>query len=801
MKIQRFLSLMLVLTCGATATQGVEPTDGLKVGPPPFPESVGNPSEPGSLELWYRQPAEVWTEALPVGNGRMGAMVFGGSLEEQLQFNEDTLWTGSPHEYHHEGAVSFLPELRNLLFAGKQKEAEDLANEKFMSVPLRQTSYQPLGDLWLRFEGHDQATAYRRDLNLDAAVATVRYRVGDTDYQRETFCSHPDQVLVEHITANRRGAVSFRARLTSLHDRFTTTAQGDHEILLFGRVEERIEGLSFAARLRVVTQGGRVFIDDEGSLHIESADSALLLVTAATSFRNFRDIGGDPVARTLEAMQAAASKEFPALRAAHVSDHQNLFRRVALDLGESPATTLALPTDERIAAEDKRGDPDLAELLFQFGRYLLIASSRPGTQAANLQGLWNDKLRPSWGSKYTVNINLQMNYWPAEVANLSECAEPLFALIDEVALSGAKTAQAHYGARGWVLHHNTDLWRGTAPINNANHGIWPTGGAWLCMHLWERWRHTGDRDFLAKRAYPLMKEASLFFADYLIEDPAGNGLISGPSNSPEHGGLVMGPTMDHQIIRGLFSWTAEAARILGVDEEFAAQLDTLRGRIAPNKIGRLGQLQEWLEDKDSSTNRHRHVSHLWGIFPGEDITWRTPELMNAARQSLVFRGDGGTGWAIGWKISLWARLLDGDRAFQLVMNQLNAVREPAAGEPAPPGGGTYPNLFGAHPPFQIDGNFGATAGICEMLVQSHEGEVALLPALPSAWPTGSVRGLRVRGGFELDLDWKDGRLTTGALRSLNGGQTARIRYDGKSASLEVPAGAGARFGSDLKISN
>lgn len=893
-----------------------------------------------NLLLWYKQPAARWTDALPLGNGRIGAMAFGGVNEDRIQFNEETLWTGEPRDYTRPGAARYLDTIRQLLWQGKQKEAEALAELHFMGskstegktaqwkqkilsrqglkgnpalpffddskwksmavpsyegwessgfegldgavwvrtrfsvpdewrqketildlnrvrgddyvyingkqvnrneqykytlpagllqkgnntisvlvlnyfdkggiagykdttrkigiypagsdgrervvlngqwkyfiqddnpppAPRYQADYQPFGDLWFYFP-HAGSTIsdYRRSLNISQAIAFTTYKAGDTTFRREYLVSQPGQLLAVKMDADRRHAVNLQIALSSPHKMAEVRTRSDGSLVL--SVQVRNGALKGTAVLQVKVNGGKLYAKNN-RLIVEKADEVVVCLAAATNYRNYKDVSADPARLTANTIQQQGRRTWNQIKEAHLAEYRSYYNRFFVEFGKSSRDHL--PTDERLADFARVQDPAFAALYMQYGRYLLIASSRPGTRPANLQGIWNDLLQPPWGSKYTTNINAEMNYWPAELLNLSALHEPLFNMIAELAETGSRTAQVHYNMPGWVLHHNTDLWRGTAPINAANHGIWVTGGAWLCDHLWQHYLYTKDRDFLALKAYPVMKNAALFFHHFLVRDPRTGWLISTPSNSPEHGGLVAGPAMDHQIIRNLFRQVIRASEILQKDAGFRDTLQKQLAQIAPDQIGRFGQLQEWLEDKDDTTDRHRHVSHLWAVYPGSEINAdEQPALLKAARQSLLYRGDEATGWSLGWKINLWARFLDGNHSYKLVKMLLSPVKG---------GAGSYNNLFDAHPPFQIDGNFGGAAGLGEMLLQSHTKYVDILPSLPDALPEGIVRGLCARGGFIADIEWKGGKLKQVKIVS-GAGDTLRLRYKGKVSEL------------------
>ncbi|MBV4357631.1 glycoside hydrolase family 95 protein [Pinibacter aurantiacus] len=913
---------------------------------------VTSKSQNNDLQLWYNKPAEKWTEALPIGNGHLGAMIYGGVGEDRIQFNESTLWSDGPRDYNRKGAYQYLEPIRKLLAEGKQKEAEELAQEHFMglrsnekgyetrrkewlqkvkgdviisspqwnnaqwesmqlptlngwetaglegldgavwfkttfalpddwqgkellislgkirdldityingkqigstedittnrlysipanllkkgineievqvinyfdkggfagtkgdreifaiypkerngkesvklktvweywiqnddapAMPRYQADYQPFGELQLSSQVAD-ISEYRRTLDISNAVSTVAYKSGNVTYTKEYLANYPDNVIAVHLKASGKGNVNYKATFTTVHKNYSIRKIDDHTLALDVAVKNG--AMKATAYLYVDNKNGRVEVADK-ALQISNSDEATLYMIAATNFKNYRDVSADANAICKAKLAAVKKLIYEKVKAAHIADYKKYFDKFSLQLNGGIANS-GLPTDERIKQFSITNDPALLTLYVQYARYLMLSSSRQGTNAANLQGIWNDLLTPPWGSKYTTNINLQMNYWPSESLNLSACTPPLFKLIKEVAEAGKETAKEYYNAPGFVLHHNTDQWRGTAPINASNHGIWVTGGAWLSSHLWEHYLFTRDKTFLQNEAYPVMKAAADFFVHFLVKDESTGWLISTPSNSPEHGGLVAGPTMDHQIIRELFSNTIEAAKALGVDESFRKKLLQKYDSIAPNQIGKYGQLQEWLQDKDDSSDTHRHVSHLWGVYPGKDITWNNEKMMKAARQSLLYRGDDGTGWSIAWKVNLWARFKDGDHAMKMLQKLLSDATAGKGSE----SGGVYPNLFDAHPPFQIDGNFGGAAGVAEMLVQSHMGYVELLPALPSTLPGGVVKGICARGNFTINMQWEKGKLMRADITS-NAGSNCIVKCGDRTVAFKTVKG-------------
>lgn len=927
--------------------------------------SLSSMAQHGAQRLWYTGPAQKWTDALPIGNGTLGAMIYGGAKEEHIQFNEASLWTGRPREHQRNGAVVYLDSIRQLLFQNKQKEADALAEKQFMGrkdvddkvyaenkqnwqkkqravnsysaenyqdavwptmqlptlngweetgkdgldgaiwfrnefyvpkewvgkqlqvdlgrirdlddtyinghlvgstegntlkrsytidasflkegknsiaiqvlnfydkggfigvkenqkifvvypkelgpdkgvaissdwkyfiqdetppqFPQYESSFQPFGDVYFSMKGTDAVTNYERGLDISQAVSTVSYTSGDTQFTREYFASYPNKAVVMHFTASKPGALNLTASFGSVHRNFQLRKINNQTIAL--EVQVKNGALKGVAYLSMKTSGGKAFVVNN-TLELSGVTEASFYLVAATNFQNYQDVSADPVARCNTALQSLANTGYAQLKQAHINDYRKQFQLFSLSLGNQPPSSL--PTDERIKKFTVGSDPAFLALYVQYARYLLLSCSRDNSvQPANLQGIWNNLLTPPWGSKYTTNINLEMNYWSAEQLNLSASTTPLFRFLKELSIPGAKTAKEQYGARGWVLHHNTDLWKGTAPINAANHGIWVTGAAWLCQHIWEHYLFTQDRKFLQEN-YPLMRDASRFFVDFLVKDPQTGWLISTPSNSPENGGLVAGPTMDHQIIRELFKNTIAAAKLLQQDLPETKTWQEKHDGIAPNQIGRYKQLQEWLKDKDDTANKHRHVSHEWGVYPGTDITWKTPDMMQAAKQSLLYRGDDGTGWSLAWKVNLWARFKEGDHSLAMAQKLLSSADEEGLVSER---GGVYKNMFDAHPPFQIDGNFGGAAGIAEMLVQSHTGEIELLPALPTALADGEVKGLCARGGFEIAMQWKNHRLVTVSIISKTGNDCSLL-YGSKLYHFKTQKGKTYRFNQDLQL--
>lgn len=748
---------------------------------------IGFSQESQNLKLWYNQSSgKTWENALPIGNGFLGAMVYGNVENEIIQLNENTVWSGGPNRNDNPDALAALPEIRKMIFDGKHKEAEKLGNQAFISKKSHGQMFQLVGNLNLNFDGHEKYSNYRRELDIEKAIAKTNYQVNGITYTREAFVSFSERVIVIHLSADKKGSVSFTANYTSPHKKKNFEISNSKDLEITGSTSDH-EGVKSLINFKGIT---RIKLDSgtldktDNTLIVKNANAVTIFVSIATNFKNYNDVNGDEAKRASDYLDQAFSKSYEEIKKSHILAYNKYFNRVKIDLGKTPAADL--PTDERLKNFRNTNDPQFVALYYQYGRYLLISSSQPGGQPANLQGIWNNSLNPAWDSKYTININAQMNYWPAEKTNLSELHQPFLEMVKDLSVTGKETAKKMYGARGWMAHHNTDIWRATGAVDGAFWGLWTAGGGWASQHLWEHYLYKGDQEFLAA-VYPVLKGAALFYVDFLVEHPKYKWMVVNPGNSPEnapkaHNGssLDAGTTMDNQIVYDVFSTTIRAAEILKQDAALTDTLKKLRSRLAPMHVGKDNQLQEWLDDIDDPEDNHRHVSHLYGLFPSNQISaYRTPELFAASKNTLLQRGDVSTGWSMGWKINWWAKLQDGNHAYSLIKNQLTPLGVNTGG------GGTYNNLFDAHPPFQIDGNFGCTSGITEMLVQSSDGAIHLLPALPDVWPDGNIEGIRARGGFEIiEMKWKNSQITRLVVKSALGGNL-RLRLPN---SLKLKSG-------------